>query len=141
MGSRSSELEFVQEANLRYYQAVAASSLPDLEDIWLPSEACRCLLPGGPLLKGWNAIRHGWQELFARARELNIQVDRVTVQLEDDRAWLNCRERILLVAGRQGRESWWQASNLFWKRQERWRLVLHHAAPWKEQSGAPRWLQ
>ncbi len=139
MRSCTAEVEFVEEANLHYYQAVAAQSLPDLDDIWLPSEACRCLLPGWPLLYGWSSIRRGWQALFDCTRELSVSVDRVTVQIEGDRAWLNCRERMQRVVDIHCRQNWLRVANLFWKRQGRWRLVLHHAAPLAASPG--RWLQ
>lgn len=135
------DFQSVEEANLHYCQAVEALSLQDLEEIWLPSDDCRCVLPGWPLLRGWLAIRRSWEEIFSRTRELEVNVDQVAVQIDADRAWLNCRERVLRVTEAQGLESWLHVSNLFSKHQGRWRLLQHHAAPLADRTRVRRWLQ
>lgn len=118
----------VREANRRFYQAVENLSLEDMEAVWLPGAACRCVHPGWPLLEGWEAIRESWSRIFENTSALEVAIDQITVHIEGTVAWLNCIERVSSAAESRIDAALVCTSNLFVLHEGEWRMMLHHAS-------------
>ena len=128
----------VREANHRFYQAVENLSLDDLEAVWLPSPACRCVHPGWPPVEGWEAIRESWNRIFESTNDLEIALDQVTVHIEGAVAWLNCLARVSSAAESRIDTALLCSSNLFILHDGEWRLVLHHASQLPDPMDSPQ---
>lgn len=118
----------VREANRRFYQALENLSLDDMEAVWLPSPAARCVHPGWPPLEGWTEIRESWRRIFTHTHLLEIAIERVRLHVAGPVAWLTCLEEVhSQVEGRTDAAQVY-ATNVFVLAEGEWRLALHHAS-------------
>jgi uncharacterized protein (TIGR02246 family) len=119
----------VAAANDNFYEAVSASDLAAMEDLWFPADWTECVHPGWTSLRGWEAVRESWQLLFRSETRLAISISEVRVRILGDVAWVSCLERHAAADGEQIHTSLAQATNLFVRHDGRWRMVVHHASP------------
>lgn len=129
MTSPAREEARVREANRRFYQALENLNLEDMEAVWLPSPACRCVHPGWPMLEGWDNIREAWRRIFENTNVLEVAIDQVSVQVQGTVAWLNCVAQVSSASEQRVDSALVCTSNLFVLHEGEWRLVLHHASP------------
>jgi ketosteroid isomerase-like protein len=121
--------EAVAEANDRFYQALSRRSLDEMDALWLPAEWAECVHPGWPILHGWTAIRESWAEIFSNTARFSVTITDTRVHVVGDMAWVTCLERISTGGPTHLDTSLAQATNIFLRRQDRWRLLVHHASP------------
>ena len=118
----------VREANRRFYQALENLSLDDMEAVWLPSPAARCVHPGWPPLEGWTEIRESGRRIFTHPHHLEITIERVRLHVAGPVAWLTCLEEVhSQVEGRTDAAQVY-ATNVFVLAEGEWGLALHHAS-------------
>jgi ketosteroid isomerase-like protein len=118
----------VEEANERFYNAIEALDLAEMERVWAHGDHVKCIHPGWPLLSGWDAVRESWQTIFANTSEMRFTISEVSVVTVPGLAWVTCTENILSeVHGRITATSV-LATNLFERGRDGWRLIHHHAS-------------
>lgn len=118
----------VEEANARFYRAFEALDIEQMDRVWVHGERARCVHPGWPLLRGWDAVRASWEQIFQHTEEMRFTLGDVTVNVGGHLAWVTCTENILSeVSGRVGVTAI-LATNLFERDAGGWRLVHHHAS-------------
>jgi ketosteroid isomerase-like protein len=118
----------VQEANAAFYRAFEALDVADMDRVWAHGEHVRCVHPGWPLLRGWDAVRSSWQRIFDSTTEMRFTLSEVTVNVTGDVAWVTCTENILSEVGDRVSVTAILATNLFERAGTRWLLVHHHAS-------------
>ncbi len=122
------DIEMVLQANRKFYQALAALDLRAMNHLWLNENWVRCIHPGWAPLEGWEAVHESWQRIFENTEQLHVSVGNVTARIEGDMAWVSCVERVSTAHEGQMDMAYVQATNLFVRRGENWRMVLHHAS-------------
>ena len=126
MSDLSTEIE---AANAGFYRAFETLDIARMEAVWAHDERATCVHPGWPLLTGWAAVRDSWDAIFANTEEMRFTLSDVRVVAAGDTAVVTCTENILSgVAGRIAVSSV-LATNVFERRSEGWRMILHHASP------------
>ncbi len=125
----TSDQQRVAEANAAFYRALTNRDLPAMEQLWFPADWVECVHPGMTPLRGWEAVRISWAELFAAAGSLMVGCADEHVRLLGDVAWVTCGERIATRADGQLVSSMAHATNVFVRHDGEWRLVVHHASP------------
>jgi ketosteroid isomerase-like protein len=123
------EMDDVVAANDRFYEAICALDLEEMDQIWAESGDVRCIHPGWDVVAGTQAVRESWQAIFESSPGLSVEPDEVEVSLFGDIAWVHCMERISLVGDEDEETSFARATNLFIRAGEGWRMILHHASP------------
>jgi ketosteroid isomerase-like protein len=118
----------VEEANARFYRAFEALDIAAMDDVWTHGAHVRCVHPGWPLLRGWDAVRTSWQRIFASTEEMRFTLSEVDVSVRSDLAWVTCTENILSDVGGRVTVTAILATNLFERHAGGWRLVHHHAS-------------
>jgi ketosteroid isomerase-like protein len=116
------------DANARFYRAIEALDLAEMDAVWVHGDHVKCVHPGWPLLVGWDAVRASWEAIFKNTVEMRFTIADVLVAGTRDLAWVTCTENILSqVRGRVSVTSV-LATNVFERVGDEWRLVHHHAS-------------
>jgi ketosteroid isomerase-like protein len=122
------ELDEVEQANARFYQAFETLDLARMELVWGRGPHVKCVHPGWPILIGWDAVRASWEAIFENTEEMRFTLSDVRASAAGDLAWVTCTENIFSeVQGRLGVTSV-LATNVFERGPEGWRMVHHHAS-------------
>jgi ketosteroid isomerase-like protein len=127
----------VTEANLAFYRALEARAISAMERVWWHDPAVSCIHPGWHRLDGWDEVRRSWQNIFANARAWKVACEDARVLVRGDLAWVVCREVIRPSAAAEGAAARMQATNIFRRTGEGWRMIHHHASPSPDESPVP----
>jgi ketosteroid isomerase-like protein len=118
----------VEEANARFYRAFETLDIAEMDRVWVHGEHARCVHPGWPLLRGWNAVRTSWQRIFENTGEMRFTLADVNVTVGGDVAWVTCTKNILSEVSGRVAVTAILATNLFERGVDGWRIVHHHAS-------------
>lgn len=123
------DIEAVQAANQRFYDAFGALDIQLMDQVWEASEQALCVHPGWAPLVGWDPIRASWQGIFDNSTLMHFNIRPVNVAVRGDSGWVTCVENITSVL--QGRASNFGvlATNIFVRTPQGWRMIAHHASP------------
>lgn len=127
MDSLEEQLTAIRLANERFYRALTDLDLEAMDAVWAHEEGTRCIHPGWELIEGWEVIRESWTAIFSNPASLVVEPSDVKVRLEGAMAWVSCLETIT-SSGTAAGVTLARATNLFVKRAEGWKMVLHHAS-------------
>jgi ketosteroid isomerase-like protein len=116
-------------ANLAFYRALERREISEMDRVWSHGEDVSCVHPGWHRLDGWDEVRRSWQNIFANARAWRVSCERVRVSVRGDLAWVVCLEVIRPDAAIEAEAARMQATNVFRRTEEGWRMVHHHASP------------
>ena len=95
---------------------------------WAEDEEIVCVHPGGTRLVGYDAVRAGWEQLFAGDERLAFRLDQVVLIETVGLTLQSAVEHITL--GSNGRPRGVAVcSNVFLRTPSGWRVVMHHASP------------
>jgi ketosteroid isomerase-like protein len=116
------------DAALAFYRAFEAKDLDAMMATWADDEEIVCVHPSGPRLIGYEAVRAGWEQLFAAESQLKFELDREVMIETIGLAMQSAVEHISSGPERTPRGSAF-ATNVFMRTPSGWRLVMHHASP------------
>lgn len=125
----TTEEEAVRAANARFYGAMSRLDLGEMDRVWLAAESVVCVHPGRAALLGYTEVRASWAAIFAATGEMSIETSDVRVTVTGEAAWVVCTEIISLRAEDELVTGYAQATNIFRRDGENWRMVVHHASP------------
>ena len=63
---------------MAFYQAFEAKDVDAMMATWAEDEELVCIHPGGPRLVGYEAVRAGWEQLFASDTKLTFRLEDLT---------------------------------------------------------------
>jgi ketosteroid isomerase-like protein len=121
--------EVLREANAAFYRAVEELSLADMDRLWLHEPWVRCIHPGWDLLVGWDRIRQSWEQIFSGTSWIRVTPTSVDVQMLGDVGMVGCAENITATSDGDVGVAVAQATNLFLRTAEGWRMFHHHSSP------------
>ena len=116
-----------QDAALAFYQAFEARDIDAMMAAWAEDEDIVCVHPGGPRLVGYEAVRAGWEQLFAGNAKLSFRLDEIVVIETVGLALQSAIEHVTLGEEPKPRGAA-IATNVFLRTPSGWRLVMHHAS-------------
>jgi ketosteroid isomerase-like protein len=118
-------IEDVLAANRNFYDAHEARDLDAMRAVWDHGEHTVCIHPGWPILRGWPLVEESWRRIFAGPGRNQFILTNDVVTVQGDVAWVTLDENLVdgAAAGTIA------ATNVFARRDEGWRLVLHHGSP------------
>ena len=123
-----SESQAVADANARFYHAFEELDLAAMDAVWAHDADVKCVHPGWPLLRGWDAVRESWRAIFANTEEMRFTISDVQVVVHGVLGWVTCTENILSDVGGRVSVTAILATNLFAQDEGGWRMIHHHAS-------------
>jgi uncharacterized protein (TIGR02246 family) len=127
------EVEAVIAANAELYAAFEAGDVDRMESVWDDADDVRCVHPGWPLVHGRSHVLRSWSVIMANTGYIQFFLTDVDVNVTDDVAVVTCEEHILTAVaepdGSLSQSARVVATNVFRRRDGRWRLWLHHGSP------------
>jgi hypothetical protein len=121
--------EALRASNAAFYRAVEELNVADMERLWLHESWVRCIHPGWDLLVGWEVIRQSWEQIFSGTTWIRVTPTTVDVQLLGDVGMVGCAENITATSDGDVGVAVAQATNLFLRTADGWRMFHHHSSP------------
>jgi ketosteroid isomerase-like protein len=121
----------VLEANRKFYAALARRSFGEMEECWSHGDDVACTHPGWHRLDGWDEVSRSWQAIFTNSRAWRVRSEGERALRDGDLAVVFCIENLEAV-GAQGDPARMQATNVFRRENDAWKMVHHHASPMPE---------
>ena len=129
------------EVELAFYEALQNADIDQLMACWAEEDEIVCVHPGGARLIGAGSIRSAFEALFAQGGVLAYpEQTRKVIALASAVHHLVERQDVHTPEGL--RTAWVNATNVYHKTPQGWRMVAHHASPGgmeahKEPAAAP----
>ncbi len=115
------------DAALAFYQAFEARDLDAMMNTWAEDEEIVCVHPSGARLVGYDAVRAGWEQIFAGDARLSFRLEEVLMIETVGLAMQSGIEQITL--GKDGSAHGTAiVTNVFMRTPSGWRMVMHHAS-------------
>jgi ketosteroid isomerase-like protein len=121
--------EAIHQANDDFYRALETLDLEAMERLWLQGSEAHCVHPGWEAVSGWDAVRESLEQIFAGTSWMRVTATRVRVEIVGEVAIVTCTENITAQSDGDVGLAVAQATNLFRRTPEGWRLFHHHASP------------
>ena len=128
MSQENGDVGDVLAANLRFYEAFGSLDIDEMENVWESSECVLCIHPGWKLLRGWEDIRRSWEGIFYNTTLMHFNITDAVAIIHGDFAWVSCVENISNVVDGRATNFGVQATNIFVRGENGWRMVHHHAS-------------
>ena len=124
-----SEVEDLRAVNDRFYQALEELNLDQMERLWLHEPWVRCIHPGWDVLVGWEHVRESLEQIFASTGWMRVTPTECNIHVFGDVGMVACAENITASRDSDVGVAVAQATNLFRRTPEGWRMFHHHASP------------
>ena len=123
------------EVEQAFYEALHRADIEQLMACWAEEDDIVCVHPGGQRLIGQGAIRSAFEALFANG---GVQVLPERVHKIDALASAvhHLVERIGVLTPQGEQTAWVVATNVYVRTPLGWRMLVHHASPGTDESGA-----
>lgn len=119
----------IAETHRNFYRALRGRDMRLMDTVWLHEDWVCCVHPGWPMLTGWKAIRQSWVDIMSSDQRLQIMPSQVVIRIEYHLAWVTCVENITTYSDAELQTGVAQATNLFQRVDNDWKMIHHHASP------------
>lgn len=111
--------------NQEFYDAHEQRDLSAMAKVWEHSDRVVCVHPGWTMLRSWPIVEESWRRIFTGPGRNQFIVTNDVVVVDGDVAWVSLDENLVdgAVTGTVA------ATNVFVRRGDAWRMVLHHGSP------------
>lgn len=127
--SKNSDYEAVLRVNQRFYEALGTRNLELMDTVWVRDSRAGCVHPGWIMMRGWEAIRQSWENVFDPRDQVDIRLSNITVEVKGDAAWVTCIQQMIYIRRDPMMMNVSQSTNIFERSDSGWLMVLHHASP------------
>lgn len=121
--------DLILEVNTRFYQALATRDLELMGTVFVHDDRAGCMHPGWVMLKGWEAIRQSWENVFDPRDQLEIKLHNLSIEIEGDTAWVTCIQELTYIKRDPVMMNVSVSTNIFKKTGTEWKMVIHQASP------------
>ncbi len=123
------ESQAVLAANQAFYRAFEKKDIEAMSAVWSRGTGSLCIHPGRSVLRGWEATRSSWEQIFKNTSYLEIDLDIISTEVSGNLAYVVLVENLLQVAGGRQVKAQSMATNIFERMGQKWYLVHHHGSP------------
>ena len=125
----SAESEAVRRANEAFYKAFESLDIVQMEAVWVRSARAQCTHPGWQRLVGFAAVMASWERIFENTLGMSFDLTGVEISVMGDLAWVVCTENITSRSYDGIMQSQVEATNVFERHENGWRIIHHHGSP------------
>lgn len=111
-----------------FYSAFEKADLAAMMAVWAEDDEVACIHPGGPRLRGLEAVRESWRGILAGGPGLRIGISQRVITTTLQTA-IHTLHETLSVPGNPTPRGPIIATNIYLRTERGWRIVLHHASP------------
>lgn len=127
--TKENDKEQILEVNTRFYQALGTRDLELMGTVFVHDDRAGCMHPGWVMLKGWEAIRQSWENVFNPEDQLEIKLHNLSVEIEGEAAWVTCIQELTYIKRDPVVMNVSVSTNIFEKSENGWQMVIHQASP------------
>ena len=129
----TAELDAVVAANAELYAAFEEGDVDRMEAVWDDADDVVCVHPGWPMLRGRGRVLRSWSVIMANTNYIQFFLTSVEAVVDADVAVVTCEENILTAVadpdGGLSQSAKVVSTNVFRRRDDGWKLWLHHGSP------------
>lgn len=125
----TSDKDHILEVNQRFYEALGNRDLELMGTVFVHDDRAGCMHPGWIMLRGWEAIRQSWENVFDPEDKLDIKLHNVTVDIKGDVACVTCVQELTYIKRNPEMMNVSISTNIFERTESGWLMVIHHASP------------
>jgi ketosteroid isomerase-like protein len=128
---RQRDADEAQAVNAALYEAFERADVDRMERVWddVAPDAVVCVHPGWPMLRGREQVLRSWSAVMAGTEYIQFFLTDVRVHVRGDVAVVTCTENVLTGSIASGGAGAAVATNVFRRREDGWKLQVHHAGP------------
>ena len=123
------EKQAVLAANQAFYRAFEKKSIEAMSAVWSNGTSSLCIHPGRNVLRGWEAIRSSWEQIFRATSYIEIDTEIISTEISGTIACVILIENLLQVSGGRKIKAQSMATNIFENLSGNWYLIHHHGSP------------
>lgn len=125
----SADTSALEAANAELYEAFESADLDRMAAVWDDADDVVCVHPGWPMLRGRSSVLRSWALIMANTNYIQFFLTDVVASVAGEVAVVTCTENILTAVSDESGDSRGVATNVFRRRDDGWRLWVHHASP------------
>ncbi|CAA9556195.1 Alternative dihydrofolate reductase 3 [uncultured Synechococcales cyanobacterium] len=125
----TNEHQKVLAANAAFYRAFEKKDIEAMSAVWSQGTGSLCIHPGRTVLRGWQATRSSWEQIFRNTNYLEIDLEIISTEVSGDLAAVVLVENLLQVVGGRRVQAQSVATNIFERLGQDWYLIHHHGSP------------
>jgi len=118
-----------QDAENAFYEAFEAAHLPSMATAWASDPDIVCIHPGSHILRGWEAIRESWKQIFANENRMSFTIHHRQWIEQSEIAIHTIEEEIAAAGANRPIAPPIPVTNIYRHTADGWRMILHHASP------------
>ena len=121
----------VEAANAAFYLSFEQADVDAMAAVWDDEQpdALSCIHPGWAPLHGRRQVLRSWSAVMAGTGSIQFVLTDLQVFVEGDTAVVTCTENVLTGSIASGGAGAAVATNVFRRREDGWKLQVHHAGP------------
>ncbi|HEY7535368.1 MAG TPA: nuclear transport factor 2 family protein [Thermodesulfobacteriota bacterium] len=127
--TKNSDYEEILRVNEKFYKALGTRNLGLMDEVWVKDSRAGCVHPGWTMLRGWEAIRQSWENVFNPDDQVDISLSNIAVEINGDVAWITCIQQMIYINRDPVGINMSQSTNIFERQGSDWLMVIHHASP------------
>jgi ketosteroid isomerase-like protein len=120
------------EVEATFYEALQSADIEKLMACWADEDDVVCIHPGGPRVVGFNAVRAAFDAMFSNGGVILARPESIRRIDSLAAAVHNLLERVEVMTPEGPVQAYVQATNVYHKTPQGWRMVVHHASPGDE---------
>ena len=117
-----------QDAEDAFYDALDEGDMDTMRALWDDADEVICLLPMMPVTVGRQTTLQSWEPLLGGQAKIDIEVHHLR-WIETPEMAIHVVEEKVTVAGQPRQQPPMYATNLYRKREDGWRMIMHQNSP------------
>ncbi len=117
------------EVEATFYEALQSADIEKLMTCWADEDDVVCIHPGGPRVVGFSAVRAAFDAMFSNGGAILVRPESIRRIDSLAAAVHNLLERVEVMTPEGPVQAYVQATNVYHKTPQGWRMVVHHASP------------